>query len=137
MIGARLRAEQEAMREKDYLLSTEVRESTPRDKVSVTLRIPATESPWYETSTTHVKRLKKGDQRRTGTLLVTSRRLLFTGDGTITIRLDKVLDVAADIEHGFVRVIKDGRKQPFFFEVDQPLVTLAHVERSLGELASS
>lgn len=131
---ARLRAEQEAKREKDYLLSTEVRESTTRNKISVTLRIPATESPWYETSATHVKRLKKGDQRQPGTLLVTSRRLLFAGDNTITIRLDKVLDVAADIEHGTLRVIKDGRKQPLFFEVDQPLVTLAHVERSLGEL---
>jgi len=134
---ARLRAEQEAKREKDYLLSTEVRESTTRDKISVTLRIPITESPWYETSATHVKRLKKGDQRQPGTLLVTNRRLLFAGDSTITIRLDKVLDVAADVEHGIVRVIKDGRKQPFFFEVEQPLVALAHVERSLGELGSS
>lgn len=134
---ARLRAEQEAKREKDYQLSAEVRESATRDKVSVTLRVPATESPWYETPAMHVKRLKKGDQRQKGALLVTSRRLLFAGDSTITIRLDKILDVAADVEHGIVRVIKDGRKQPFFFEVDQPLVTLAHVERSLGELASA
>jgi hypothetical protein len=132
---ARLRSEQEAKLERDYLLSTEVRESVTRNQVAVTLRIPSTESPWCETPAAHLKRFKKGDQREVGTLLVTSRRLLFAGDSTITIRLDKILDVAVDIEHGTLRVIKEGRKQPFFFEVDQPLVVLAHVERSLEELA--
>lgn len=69
----------------------------------------------------------------TGTCFVTNKRILFVGDKAVSINLTQVLDAAADPQAGVLRVIKDGRKTPYEFTLDEPLVVLAHVERSLTE----
>jgi len=48
--------------------------------------------------------------------------------------MSKILDASVDLERGILRLIKDGRKRPYEFEMPSPLVAMAHVDRSLREL---
>jgi hypothetical protein len=78
-------------------------------------------------------RLQDRKASRAGQLLVTNKRILFVSDSVVSVAFSQVLDIAADPDSGVLRLIKDGRKTPYEFLLEEPLVALAHVERSLDE----
>ncbi len=103
-----------------------------RSSVRVRIKLRKGERCWY---TTQCALIQPGNpSKRPGTLYVTSDRLIFMDGGATAIRLAAILDVAADPESGILHVVADGQKTPFEIELSEPLVGLAHVERSLAEL---
>lgn len=100
-----------------------------REPVEVDVHLKRGEHCWWTGSAT----LRDRGNESSGTCHVSNKRLFHVGDKLVSINLSRMLDVAADPETGLLRVIKDGRKSPYAFFVDQPLVVLAHVERSLEE----
>ncbi len=117
----------------DHERASRVLELEQRPPVSTTLKLQKSEVPYYAVPATELKRLRKGDKRRQGQLIVTNRRVIHHGDGSVSVRLAKVVDAAADTDHGLVQIVKDGRRTPYLFEVRRPQETLAHLLRSLEE----
>ncbi len=69
---------------------------------------------------------------KTGTLHVTNQRLLFVGDGTTSVRLDKVLQLGLEPrrEGGeCVGISIDGRKTPYYIDAPDPFVLTAYINR--------
>jgi len=69
---------------------------------------------------------------RAGTLYVTNHRLLLVADGTTSIKVDAILNIAIDVQRdgeGVVKLTVDGRKTPYNFAFPEPYVTLAYIER--------
>ena len=132
----RFEAERQRAREKEYEVASAVRESAVREELatSIATRLTKNEVAWFQSPAVQVERLKKREKRSEGQLLVTNRRVLFVSDGATTLALSKILDASADLDSGILRLIKDGRKRPFDFEMLSPLVAMAHVDRSLREL---
>ncbi len=72
---------------------------------------------------------------RTGTLYVTNQRLLLLADGTTSIKLAGILDLAIDVQRNgevVVSLTVDGRKTPHCFAFPEPYLTLAYIEKVLG-----
>ena len=99
-----------------------------REPIEVSMKLRRGEQCWFIADA--VLRERK-NSTRTGTCLVTNKRLLFEAERPVSINLSRMLDVAADPTSGVLRIIKNGRKSPYEIELDQPLVALAHLERSL------
>lgn len=131
------RAEQirQAALEDEYRLVSLVLESGSRQPLETALatRLGKKEFAWYESPAVQVRHLKRGDERTTGVLVVTNQRILFVSKGVVSLSLSKILDASADRERGILRLVKDGRKEPFDFEMQQPLLAMAHIERSLRD----
>lgn len=125
------RAEQARQRELDAqrVAASAVFEIGQRIPVAPSVKLKRGESCWMAVEA----RLQDRKAIRAGQLLVTSKRILFVSDSLVSVGLNQVLDVAADPDTGILRLIKDGRKTPYQFLLGQPLVALAHVERSLEE----
>lgn len=68
--------------------------------------------------------------KKEGDLYVTSRRLLFVGDGATSIPLEKLLDVEVDADAKLLTLVTDGRQKPIYLEVPDTLVTGAVIERA-------
>jgi len=134
--AARAEIERQRAREREYKMASAVLESSVRDKLAtpIATRLTKKEFTWFQSPAAQVERLKSREKRAEGTLLVTNRRVLFVADGTTTLPLSKILDASADLECGLLRLIKDGRKRPYDFEMPSPLVAMAHVDRSMREL---
>lgn len=128
----RREAARRAELERELQLAAEVLEADTLRAIEASVRLDKREQAFYEAPAVEIKRFKKGDRRQSGALVITDRRLLFVGDGNIAIPWAKLLDVAADCDEGLLRVIKDGRKTPYYFELDRPRIALAHVERGLA-----
>lgn len=131
---ARREAERQVELEKEYALASEIVEKDVRIAISPSVNLQKREIAWFEVEAREIRRLRKRDERHHGKLLVTTHRVLFVHEGTTSIRLNKLLDAAVDRDMGILRLIKDGRKAPYEFELAQPLVAMAHVERSLEGL---
>lgn len=106
-----------------------VHEIERREPERVDVKLKRGESCWFTTNAC----LRDRKMAKIGTCFVTNKRLLFVADTAVSIDLSRMLDVAADPDAGLLRIIKDGRKTPYEFALEQPLVTLAHIERSLEE----
>lgn len=117
----RLKAQQEA--------AAAVYDGGERTPVTVGVKLRRGESCWFTAPT----RLHDRKVFSKGELLLTNKRVLFVGKKAVSVNLSQILDIEADPEADLLRVIKDGRKAPYEFNLAQPLVALAHVERSLGE----
>jgi hypothetical protein len=69
---------------------------------------------------------------RTGELYITGERVLFQAEGRTAIALAEIREVGIEAEHKHLMVVKDGKRSPYYFEVPQPFVTLAYLERVLA-----
>ena len=68
---------------------------------------------------------------RSGSLYVTSQRLLLVAEGTTNIKTESILDLSiANDGEAVVSLTVDGRKTSYFFAVPEPYVTLAYIERA-------
>jgi hypothetical protein len=105
-------------------------ETARREPVDVDVKLKRGELCWLSTQAS----LRDRKEMRSGVVFVTNKRLLFVADTTVSISLSQMLDVGADPHSGVLRVIKDGRKTPYEFTLEQPLVLLAHLERSRQEV---
>lgn len=76
------------------------------------------------------------EQHRSGTLFVTNQRLLLVVDGTTSIKLSAILDDAVDPQEGILAVTVDGRKAPYYFEVERPFVTMAYIDKASEMVAA-
>lgn len=103
--------------------------SPDRVAVDVGVKLKRGESCWWSSAAV----LRDRKKESTGTCYVSNNRLFFVADKLVSINMSRILDAAAEVETGILRVIKDGRKSPYEFFLDQPLVALAHIERSLDE----
>jgi hypothetical protein len=126
---AALSAERRKKMETQRAAAKAVFEIARRNSVDVDVKLKRGELCWLSTQVT----LRDRKEMRLGIAFVTNKRLLFIADTTVTISLSHMLDVGADPRAGVLRVIKDGRKTPYEFLLEQPLVLLAHLERSLQE----
>jgi hypothetical protein len=106
-----------------------VYESEQRAPVASRVKLKRGESCWLAVPA----RLQERKVLRAGELFITNDRVLFLSDTVVSVALSKVLDIAADPDSGVLRLVKDGRKSPYEFILEHPLVALAHVERSLTE----
>jgi hypothetical protein len=106
-----------------------VHDCEQRVPIAARVKLRRGESCWFAIEA----RLQDRKASRAGQLLVTNKRILFVSDSVVSVALAQVLDVAADPDAGLLRLIKDGRKTPYEFLLEEPLVALAHVERSLTE----
>lgn len=126
---AALAIEREQSIQKQRNEANTVYETERRVPVAVDVKLKRGEACWLSTRAN----LRDRKATRIGSCLVTNKRLLFIADSAVSIDLSRMLDVAADPDSGVLRIIKDGRKTPYEFEFEQPLVALAHVERSMQE----
>jgi hypothetical protein len=119
------------------------RHEEPRP-VPVAIRLHEGERALHMTTATRTKRVARavpqGGQRRiehvfepmrAGDLYITSERLLFQAAGKTAIDLADIREVGLEAERKHLMVVRDGRKNPYFFEVPQPFVTQAYLERVL------
>lgn len=104
-----------------------------REPAMVRAKLRRGESCWWS-GQAHLRDRKN---TRVGDLLITNKRIVFLSDTVVNVALDKILDVAADFDSGILRLVKDGRKTPYEFLLEQPLVALAHIERSLAEASGT
>lgn len=68
-----------------------------------------------------------------GNFYVTNRRLVFEAGRTRSIELATLRDVSIDAESKYLVLVADGKKDPYYFELPQPYVTDAYIERLLRE----
>jgi hypothetical protein len=115
--------------EAQRVTACEVFDSAVRVPVIVSMKLKRDESCWLSVQA----RLRDRKVIRAGEFVVTNKRILFISDSVVSVTLPHLLDIAADPDSGTLRLIKDGRKTPYEFLLEQPLVALAHVERSLAE----
>lgn len=73
---------------------------------------------------------ERGGKTRSGRLIITNKRVLFLSEGMIGIAFKKLLDVSVDSEKGAVIIIEDGRKTARQFDMEEPFVVAAVVERA-------
>jgi hypothetical protein len=72
---------------------------------------------------------------RSGTVYVTNRRLLFVGDGTTSIKLEKLLGTNTEPKReggDLVAAVVDGRKTPYYIDTPEPFVLIAYLNRVLS-----
>ena len=111
-----------------------VLESVPQPITGPT-RLPNAEVTYYEAPAQEfVLRKRTGLQsNRTGTLYVTSARLMFIDQQRTTIKHERIVDASVDRQRNMLVVVKDGRVGPYYFALDEPFVALAHLQRSMHE----
>jgi hypothetical protein len=56
-----------------------------------------------------------------GNVLITSKRILIIGEGTNSIKHEKILEVEADYDEKRITIVKDGRQTPLFLSVPHPI----------------
>lgn len=77
---------------------------------------------------------------RTGTAHVTNERFLFVGDGTTSIKLEKLLGTNTEPKREggeLVAATVDGRKTPYYIDTPEPFVLIAYLNRVLSASASA
>ena len=112
----------------------------------VSIRLHDGEQAFHSTMATLKKKLVRtydqggNDLRETvyelvesGTAYVTNQRFLLEFGRVIAIPLEHIDEVMIHARHKFLIIIKHGRKQPYYFELSQPYVTLAYLERMLDQ----
>jgi len=66
---------------------------------------------------------------RDGRLFVTNERVLLVASGTTSLKYEKILESAVDAESRLLSLTVDGRKAPYLFEVPEPFVAIAYVDK--------
>jgi hypothetical protein len=66
---------------------------------------------------------------KSGPCYVTSKRVLIVGQGTSSIPHGKILDLEVDMDDRIIEITKDGRQEPTYLRVPDPIVTSAYLER--------
>jgi hypothetical protein len=125
----------------------EAAELTPTD---ATIALKKGEQVFYSTSVTERKSRvaqsyvsggvryaeREMEPVRSGSLYVTSGRLLLVAEGTTTIKVDRILDLTIEPERGSetLAVTVDGRKTPYYLEVPEPFLLAAFIRRVAASL---
>jgi hypothetical protein len=66
---------------------------------------------------------------KSGRCYITSKRILIVGQGTATVPHGKILDLEVDADDRIIEITKDGRQEPIYLRVADPIVTGAFLER--------
>ncbi len=107
--------------------------------LSTDVRLKKGESCIYSTPATEIRFYSDGDDRpvKCGTLYATSQRLLFLGDGTRTIKYDSILRVGVEAKRSgeALSLAIESRKEPLYFDVPEPFVLAAYIERLSAQAA--
>jgi hypothetical protein len=69
---------------------------------------------------------------RDGRLFVTNERVLLVCGGSTTLKYEKILESAVDPESRLLALTVDGRKTPYLFDVSEPFVAAAYIQRASG-----
>lgn len=84
---------------------------------------------WVEDGEKQTERALEAE--RSGDLYVTSERLLFVTEGTVSIKSDSIMKIYVEPKPGAtseaVALTVDGRKTPHYFDAPEPFVLLAHI----------
>lgn len=113
--------------------------SEPLRPVPVTFRLREGEQAVHFTSATELeKRDGRGDAPvwepvRSGSLYVTTERVVHAAESTVSVPLAHIREAGVEAERKHLTLVRDGRKTPYYFGVSQPYVTLAYLERVLGQ----
>jgi hypothetical protein len=105
------------------------------DAVPVDVKLKKGESAYYSADCSEMRYYVEGDFRpvKLGRVYVTSERVLFVGEGTTSIKLEKVLrlNIEPRREGGeIVGLSIDGRKTPYYLFAAEPFVLAAHIKRA-------
>jgi hypothetical protein len=74
--------------------------------------------------------------QKQGTLFITSDRLLFLGDGAVSIPFNQILDLEADLDLNLLTITRDGRKTPIYISTPESMIAAALLDR-LASLESA
>ncbi len=110
-----------------------------------TVRLQKNEIAYHETASTELKKrisrtytvdgVKHKEYEfaeiRSGKLVITNKRLLFVSDGTSSIKYDAILNIDVSYTTGRMAVVKDGRKNPHYFKLPEPVITVAHLAKAI------
>jgi hypothetical protein len=64
-----------------------------------------------------------------GAMIITSRRLLFVGAGSVSIPFHKILDLEADLDLNLISITRDGRKTPIYISTPESMIAAAILHR--------
>ncbi len=128
----------------DELRRTRLVQQRPLQPIDATVKLRKGEACYHMSSfVEHKKRVTRTYQEdgvrhsdtgyeptRRGVLYVTAARVLLVAEGTTSVKLGSLLEVAVDAEEGLVALTVDGRKTPYYFSVPEPFLTAAYMEKA-------
>lgn len=116
-----------------------VEQADKLEPVAVDVKLGKSESAFYAVPAAEMRFYMASDRDfepvKSGTLYVTDQRLLFVGDGSNSIKLQKVLRLGMEPRRAGGEVVSlaiDGRKTPYYLFADEPFVLVAHIKRAWG-----